>query len=610
MCGIVGAIAERNISPLLLEGLKKLEYRGYDSAGIAIADDQPKINRVRVLGKVNGLVDALKTKPLTGTLGIAHTRWATHGQPSEQNAHPHVSQESVAVVHNGIIENYLMIQQKLENLGYQFQSQTDTEVICHLLHYHLQQTQNHRLAIRHTLDELQGAYALGIIFDDAPGTLFAVRHGSPLVIGVGEGEHFIASDQIALLATTKQFIHLKEGELAELTPHTIYIEDDQQQPAHYEIITSQAQHDDSGKGAFKHYMQKEIFEQPQALTETLSNRLYTSQIDDGCFGPNAHTILPTIKRVHIVACGTSYHAGLVAKDWLESLAGIPCQVEVASEFRYRQAVTEPNTLFVALSQSGETADTLAALRKAKETQVDATLAICNVSHSTLVQEADLTFITQAGTEIGVAATKTFTAQLTALLLLTLALGKHHQLDAEAQQSIINDLKLLPALAQQFTTLDKQIETLAHQFIDKQQTLYLGRGSYHAIAMEGALKLKEISYMHAEAHPAGELKHGPLALVDSNMPVIVLAPNNELLDKLTSNIKEVEARGGHLYVFADETLNWHQNKNLTLIKMPQAPLSIAPIAYTIPLQLLAYHVAVLKGTDVDQPRNLAKSVTVE
>lgn len=608
MCGIVGAIAERNISPILLEGLRRLEYRGYDSAGIAVFNAHlTKIERVRVLGKVATLDRALEAHPLPGQLGIAHTRWATHGEPSERNAHPHFSKETVAVVHNGIIENYLELQQQLRDAGYQFETDTDTEVICHLLDLKLQETKDHLEAIRQTLQALKGAYALGIIFKDSPDNLFAARHGSPLVIGVGIGEHFIASDPIALLPVTQRFIHLEEGDIAKINRDDVSIEN-QQQIITRDIKVSTIDISSASKGDFRHYMQKEIYEQPVALTETLSNHLHQNYIHDSCFGHKAHEILPNCQRVHIVACGTSFHAGLVAKYWLEAFAGVPCQVEIASEFRYRQAVIEPNTLFVALSQSGETADTLAALRKAKSTCN--TLAICNVAHSSLVREAELTFITQAGAEIGVAATKTFTTQLTALLLLTLALGKHHKLSNENQTLLIEDLQRLPALAQQLLTLDATIEQLSHQFIDKHQALYLGRGKYHAIALEGALKLKEISYMHAEAYPAGELKHGPLALVDNDMPVIVLAPNNHLFDKLVSNIKEVEARGGHLFVFADETLKWQASDQLTVIKIPQAPDSIAPIVYTIPLQLLAYHVAVLKGTDVDQPRNLAKSVTVE
>lgn len=611
MCGIVGAIAERNVTPILLEGLKRLEYRGYDSAGVAVYTQDQLIQRVRVLGKVSNLVDALDQRPLAGQLGIAHTRWATHGEPSERNAHPHFSQKHVAVVHNGIIENYLPLRDKLQQLGYEFESDTDTEVICHLIHYHLQQSDHdHQQAIRATLDELNGAYALGIIFEDAPHTLYATRHGSPLVVGVGIGEHFIASDQIALLPVTQRFIHLEEGDLVTLTRDTITIEDRQRQAVEREIKLSSINLDASSKGNYRHYMQKEIYEQPQALKNTLSAYLLDNTLHDECFGHRAHDLLPTIKRVHISACGTSYHAGLVAKYWLEALAQIPCQVEVASEYRYRQSVSEANTLFIALSQSGETADTLAALRKAKQQPDCATLAICNVAHSSLVREADMMFITQAGTEIGVAATKTFTAQLTALLLLTLALGKYHALEQESQRLLIDDLDKLPILAQQVIALDQQIEELATQFKDKHQALYLGRGKYHAIALEGALKLKEISYVHAEAYPAGELKHGPLALVDDDMPIIVLAPNNQLFDKLVSNIKEVEARGGHLYIFADETLSWHSNDKLTIIKLPQTPDTIAPIIYTIPLQLLAYHIAVLKGTDVDQPRNLAKSVTVE
>lgn len=609
MCGIVGAIAERNVSPILLEGLKRLEYRGYDSAGVALYHNT-QIERLRVLGKVAKLEEALNAHPLSGPLGIAHTRWATHGEPSERNAHPHFSHEQVAVVHNGIIENYSSLRDTLTQAGFTFQSETDTEVICHLIHHHYQQCGDHKQAIRQTLKEIKGAYALGIIFNDAPDTLFATRHGSPLVVGLGLGEHFIASDQIALLPVTQRFIHLEEGDVVTLTRHHVTIENKQHQTVEREIKISSMSAHTTSKGTYRHYMQKEIHEQPQALIDTLSNHLINNKIDDSCFGHKAGSVLPHVKRVHITACGTSFHAGLVAKYWLEAIAGIPCQVEIASEYRYRKSVTEDHTLFVALSQSGETADTLAALNKAKQHNIFATLAICNVAHSSLVRESDLAFITQAGAEIGVAATKTFTAQLCALLLLTLALGKYHALEQKAQHVLINELHALPTITKQFIDLDKQIETLANQFIDAQQAIYLGRGKYHAIALEGALKLKEISYMHAEAYPAGELKHGPLALVDNDMPVIVLAPNNQLIDKLASNIKEVEARGGHLYIFADNTLHWEQNKKSTIIKLPEAPDSIAPIVYTIPLQLLAYHIAVLKGTDVDQPRNLAKSVTVE
>lgn len=609
MCGIVGAIAERHVAPILLEGLKRLEYRGYDSAGMAIFKNATqKIDRLRVLGKVANLADALSKHPLPGHLGIAHTRWATHGAPSEKNAHPHCSEQQVVVVHNGIIENHAALQQKLTALNYQFESETDTEVIGHLIHYYLQQGNNHKQALQLALKELKGAYALGIIFNNNPDTLFAARHGSPLVIGIGIGENFIASDQIALLPVTQQFITLEEGDLALITRHDIHIENAEQELVHRDITLSSLQIDTTSKGSFRHYMQKEIYEQPLSLNETLLEHLNAPEISNTCFGHKASELLPTIKRVHIIACGTSFHAGLVAKYWLESLAGIPCQVEVASEFRYRPTVIEEHTLFVALSQSGETADTLAALRKAKHKGV--TLAICNTAHSSLVKEADLAFITRAGTEIGVAATKTFTAQLSALLLLTLALGTYHHLTPASQTLLIEQLKKVSGLAEQFIQLDQQIETLAHQFMECYQALFLGRGSYYPIALEGALKLKEISYIHAEAYPAGELKHGPLALIDSDMPIIVLAPNNELVEKLASNMKEVDARGGHLYVFADEALDWSHFKKIRVIKLPAVADVIGPILYTIPLQLLAYHVAVLKGTDVDQPRNLAKSVTVE
>ena len=612
MCGIVGAVAERNIVPILMDGLKQLEYRGYDSAGLAVLNPTShQIDRVRVQGKVSNLVNALDTHPLLATTGIAHTRWATHGEPCERNAHPHFSHQNVAVVHNGIIENHQPLREELQSHGYLFETDTDTEVVCHLIHFHLQQHNDHRKAIWHTLDKLHGAYALGILFDDQPDTLFAIRHGSPLVVGIGIGEHFIASDQMALLSVTQQFVTLEEDELVILNRTSYQIENSDQQPIERQPKQSSIDSRSTSKGNYRHYMLKEIHEQPSAITDTLSGFVFSDTMPDNCFGHRAEKILPSIKRVVISACGTSYHAGLVAKQWLESLAKIPCHVEVASEYRYRDIVPEPNTLFVALSQSGETADTLAALRKASTmSEVQATLAICNVGHSSLVQEADLTFITQAGIEIGVAATKTFTAQLTALLMLTIALGKHHGLTHEQQTAVLAELKKLPALVQQTIELDKPISKLAQTLADKQQMLYLGRNAFYAIALEGALKLKEISYMHAEAYPAGELKHGPLALVDNELPVIVLAPNNALIDKLSSNMKEVEARGGQLIVFSDETNQWQGHEQATIVDLPACPPTIAPIVFTIPLQLLAYHVAVLKGTDVDQPRNLAKSVTVE
>lgn len=609
MCGIVGAIAERNVWPILLEGLKRLEYRGYDSAGMAVSHNNT-IERVRVLGKVDKLNTALQTQPLQGHLGIAHTRWATHGEPKENNAHPHFSAPQVAVVHNGIIENYERLRDDLLALGYTFDSDTDTEVICHLLDYHYKHCGDHHESIRQTLHALQGAYALGILFVDAPDTLFAARHGSPLVIGVGLGEHFIASDQLALLPVTQRFLLLEDGEIATLTRTTVDIENAEAKRINRDIHIATVSLDTTSKGQYRHYMQKEIAEQPQALAATLQGHLHSHNVPYHTFGHRAAAVLPTIKRVQIVACGTSYHAGLVAKTWLETIAGIPCQVDIASEFRYRAVIVEPDTLCVALSQSGETADTLGAVKKAKHAGYSATLAICNVAHSSLMRETDLNFLMQAGAEIGVAATKTFTAQLTALLLLTLCLNAGREHDAAIRQEVIDDLKQLPTYIEALLALDGAIETLAEAFKDKTHALFLGRGKFFPIALEGALKLKEISYIHAEAYPAGELKHGPLALVDDQMPVIVLAPNNQLIDKLSSNIKEVEARGGHVFVITDETLHWTPTNTRHIVKLPQIPDMIAPIAYTIPLQLLAYHVAVLKGTDVDQPRNLAKSVTVE
>jgi len=611
MCGIVGAVAQRNVAEILIEGLKRLEYRGYDSAGIAIIEpSNHNIQRLRVIGKVAKLEEAQEAKPLQGSTGIAHTRWATHGQPTEANAHPHCSKDIIAIVHNGIIENHEALRKKLIDLGYDFNSETDTEVIGHLIHHHLKKAKDPQKAIRKAAKELQGAYALGIVISEFPEHLFTIRQGSPLVIGLGIGEHFIASDPLALLPVTQRFIYLEDSDIAKISTDELIIHDKTDSIVTREIHKSKANTNTISKGKYRHFMLKEIFDQPTALGDTLEGHFIDDRIAVQSFGHKAEAIFSKIKRVQIVACGTSYHAGLVARHWLEGLSGIPCQVEVASEKRYRRSVVEKDTLFVALSQSGETADTLAALRQAKELGYTASLAICNVPESSLVRESDLVYMTRAGSEIGVAATKTFTAQLVALLSLAIVLGQYHQLPEASAVALTKDLKQLPGIIQEILSLDQSIEQLSKQFADKNHALFLGRGEHHPIALEGALKLKEISYMHAEAYPAGELKHGPLALVDENMPVIVVAPNNVLTDKLASNIQEVQARGGEVYIFADEKVDWPAQNNTTLIKIPSAPEALTPITFTIPLQLLSYHIAVLKGTDVDQPRNLAKSVTVE
>lgn len=611
MCGIVGAAAQRNVTSILMEGLRRLEYRGYDSAGIAVIDAQHEVKRLRVLGKVAALRDALKKNPLQGHIGIAHTRWATHGKPSEMNAHPHFSKnQQIGVVHNGIIENHDELRNKLIKLGYQFESETDTEVIGHLIHHHLQQSNDIKTAIFQATQELRGAYALGIISNQHPKSVFGVRNGSPLVVGIGIDENFIASDTHALLPVTQRFIYLENGDSVMIEGDHYEIYDKSHQKIDRDIHEVSASQESASKGTFRHFMQKEIFDQPNSLTDTIDGHIFNDNVMVQSFGVAAPEIFKTIKRVVMVACGTSFHAALVARTWLESF-GIPCQVEIASENRYRSYIVEAHSLFVVISQSGETADTLAALHRAKKANFAATLTISNVAHSSMVRETDLTFLTRAGMEIGVAATKTFTAQLTALLMLSVTLGQYHQLKAENVKQISREILQLPSLVEETLKLDKKIQSLAKQFIDAKHALFLGRGELYPIAMEGALKLKEISYIHAESYPAGELKHGPLALVDDTIPIIVVAPKNALFEKIESNIEEVQARGGHVYVFSDEQEKWKsRNGNLTLIPMPKVPEILAPIVYTIPLQLLAYYIAVLKGTDVDQPRNLAKSVTVE
>ncbi len=608
MCGIVGAVAQRDVLPILLQGLKCLEYRGYDSAGVAILHDQA-ITRVRTQGKVAKLVELCEKTDLPGGTGVAHTRWATHGVPNTKNAHPHMSGDDIALVHNGIIENHADLKAQLLAKGYTFSSDTDTEIIVHGLHYYFEKTGDFMEAIKRTVKKLDGAFALGIIHSHEPDRLIAIRQGSPLVIGLGFNENFIASDQLALLPVTQRFIHLNEGDVADISRDNITIYDDKGKKVEREIKQSAQAYEATSRGEFRHFMLKEIFEQPEAIRATLNGRLHTTHVLDAIFGTEAETIFKKVQRVQIVACGTSYHAGLIAKHWLESIAGIPCLVDIASEYRYRDVIVESGALFLTISQSGETADTLAALHKAKKSGYTAYLAICNVPESSLPRESDLTVMTYAGTEIGVASTKAFTTQLVALLLVTVALARRHGLTEQQEAEIVAAIRDLPKHTETILELDSQIAELSQQFVDKHHALFLGRGIQFPVALEGALKLKEISYIHAEAYPAGELKHGPLALVDDAMPIIAIVPNNKLYDKLCSNLAEVKARGGQLYLFADKKYK-NAEAGITVITMPDFPEILAPILYTIPLQLLAYHVAVLKGTDVDQPRNLAKSVTVE
>jgi glutamine---fructose-6-phosphate transaminase (isomerizing) len=611
MCGIVGAVAQRDISEILVEGLRRLEYRGYDSAGVAIINAQGELQRVRRLGKVQELAAALEAQPLSGGTGIAHTRWATHGEPSEINAHPHVSNGDLAVVHNGIIENHEELRVKLQGLGYEFVSQTDTEVIVHLVHHYLKTAGSLLQALQTAVKDLRGAYGTVVMDRRDPSRLVVARSGSPLVIGRGLGENFIASDQLALLPVTRRFLFLEEGDVAEVTRRGVQIFDHAGKPVEREEIESELSHDAGDKGQYRHYMQKEIYEQPQAILNTLEGRLVGNHIVPESFGTHAREIFQKVQHVQIVACGTSYHSGMVARYWFEALAGVSCNIEIASEFRYRKSVVHPNSLIITLSQSGETADTLAALRLAKEMGYMASLTLCNVPGSSLVRESDLAFMTRAGAEIGVASTKAFTTQLTGLLMLVTAIGRGNgNMSKTDEHCVASALQALPMQIEQALQLDKQIEALAEQFANKQHSLFLGRGDQYPIAMEGALKLKEISYIHAEAYAAGELKHGPLALIDSEMPIIVVAPNNELLEKLKSNVEEVRARGGLLYVFADRAAGFVSDNSMRVMPMESVADIIAPIVYTIPMQLLAYHIALIKGTDVDQPRNLAKSVTVE
>jgi glucosamine--fructose-6-phosphate aminotransferase (isomerizing) len=606
MCGIVGALAQRDVSSILLEGLRRLEYRGYDSAGIALINNG-KLERFRALGKVQQLADKI-TDDEPGTVGIAHTRWATHGAPSESNAHPHFSKDRIAVVHNGIIENYKEIRQKLIAKGYEFTSETDTEVIAHLVESYYET--DLFSAVKKAVQFLEGAFALGIIAVDEPDTLVACRKGSPLVLGVGIQENFIASDISALLPVTSQFIYLEEGDFAVLHHKSYQIYDIDGAEKELEIHLTEMTSDSVTKGQYRHFMLKEIYEQSKSITDCLEGRISSDDILDSIFGPSAAEIFSKVENIQIIACGTSFHAGFVAKYWIEELLELPCQIEVASEFRYRKAVVPKNTLFVTLSQSGETADTLAALRNLSSDNYCGSLSICNVPESSLVRESNLVLMTRAGPEIGVASTKAFVTQLVSMLLLALSIGKVRKLDSSTISAIVKELIELPRLVEKVLELDPQIKAIAEDFIDKKDALFLGRGEHYPIAMEGALKLKEISYIHAEAYPAGELKHGPLALVDADMPVIVVTPNDELLEKLHSNMQEVKARGGKLYIFAHQGVKLEETSDDVVIEMAGETQWTTPILSTIPLQLLSYHVAVLRGTDVDQPRNLAKSVTVE
>jgi glucosamine--fructose-6-phosphate aminotransferase (isomerizing) len=610
MCGIVGGVVKRDLVPILMDGLKKLEYRGYDSAGLAVIGEQG-IRCKRMQGKVKNLQDLLDEDPISGCTGIAHTRWATHGKPSPENAHPHICRNKIAVVHNGIIENYRQLQEQQLKNGYAFASETDTEVIVNEIFDALQHTDGLLNAVKRSIPKLEGTYALGIMSNDEPGLLVACRQGSPLIIGIGAGEYFIASDVAALLPVTQRFIFLENGDIAAIRQSgvTIYDRNDRKviRPVKDSLLTV----DLIEKGEYRHFMLKEIFEQPFAVSRILQGRFVDNRLQESAFGRRAAEIFDAVKAVQIVACGTSYHAGLVARYWLERLARIPCSVEIASEFRYREPILGPDTLVVAISQSGETADTLAALQEAKKLGAKYSLAICNVAESSLAREADAVLMTRAGPEIGVASTKAFTAQLTVSMLLAIALGRRFGLSEALERQITAELFNLPAEIEKVLQLNDEIRNLARQFTEKQHALFLGRGSHYPIALEGALKLKEISYIHAEAYPAGELKHGPLALIDSRMPVVTVAPNDHMLEKLKANMEEVSARDGQLIVFMDERLSSAvEAGNLKIIKVPQVENHLSPAVYNIPLQLLSYHVAALKGTDIDQPRNLAKSVTVE
>jgi glutamine---fructose-6-phosphate transaminase (isomerizing) len=609
MCGIVGATTHREVAGILLEGLQRLEYRGYDSAGLSIFSDEAGLQRVRRLGKVIELRHACEEKTPSGFVGIAHTRWATHGKPSEANAHPHVSVNKVSVVHNGIVENHEILRRELQQLGYQFESDTDTEVIAHLLESSIKKEGDFRKGVDGVLDRLEGAFALAVQHTDYPNTVMGARVGSPLVVGLGIGENFIASDPQALRPVTDRFIFLEEGEVVEISASEVSIFGHNSDTVESRAVTLDARRDAGDKGNYRHYMLKEIYEQPEAVRHTLEGRVTDQHVLESAFGAGASEVFSQVKGVQIVACGSSFYTGLVAKYWMEQIVGIPCNVEIASELRYRKAAILNDTLLVTISQSGETADTLAALRNSADDYL-ASLCLCNVPDSTLVRESDLSLMLQAGMEVCVASTKAFTNQLVDLLLLVIALGKHNGLSEDDENDLVKALNSVPKLLEKVLGLDEQIESIAEHFVEKHHALFLGRGIHYPIALEGALKLKEISYIHAEGYPAGELKHGPLALVDDDMPVVAVAPGDELLEKLKSNLQEVKARGAELYIFADENSQFKEEAGTEVLGMPHCHSVISPIIYTVPMQLLAYHVAVFKGTDVDQPRNLAKSVTVE
>jgi len=610
MCGIVGAVADRDIVPVLIEGLRRLEYRGYDSAGLAVVQDDGSIGLSRAVGKVAELDEKLKESPLQGKIGVAHTRWATHGGVTEENAHPHLSGGRVAVIHNGIIENFQPIKDEMLEKGYTFESETDTEVAAHLVHYYLSQGLDLVEAVGKAVQRFEGAYALLVVDAEDPDRIVVSRVASPLVIGLGDGENFVASGVPALLPVTQRFIYLEQEDLAEIRRDGVRIIDADGNEVEREVHETEWDSASAEKAPYDHFMMKEIHDQPSALADTLYGRVSNQRVIPESLGEKASELFDQVENIHIVACGTSYNAGCVGKYWIEAIAGVPTHVEIASEYRYRHVYVPKNTLFVTLSQSGETADTLEALRMAKELGYLGTLTICNSAHSSMVRESDLVMMTQAGPEIGVASTKAFTTQLLSILLVTLMLARHRGMTVEQEKEFVANLTHAAAASDLALKMSDELQELAKDFADKQHTLFLGRGPMWPIAMEGALKLKEISYIHAEAYAAGELKHGPLALIDEEMPVVVVAPNNELLDKLKSNMQVVRARGGQLYVFADADTGIESEEGMKVIKMPHADRLIAPIVYTVPLQLLAYHVAVLRGTDVDQPRNLAKSVTVE
>ena len=610
MCGIVGAVSRREVVPILLEGLRRLEYRGYDSAGISTVEEDSALTQVREVGKVEELESRILPSHLNGKIGIAHTRWATHGQPSISNAHPHTSAEELSVVHNGIIENYQEIRAFLINEGYEFVSETDSEVIPHLVHYYFRQKESLIDAFRQSLKHLRGAYAIAVVHKKFPDKLIAARSGSPLVVGKGIGENFVASDVLALKPVTDKFIYLEEGDLIELSADDISIWNLEDESVIRSSVQVKLGPDSMDKGDYRHYMQKEIFAQPKVIIDTLEGRIGDEGVLVESFGVGADSIFKAVEEITLVACGTSYYAASVARYWIEELAKIPCQIEIASEFRYRSVTCRPNSLFVSISQSGETADTLAALRLAKDIGFSSTLTICNVATSSIVRESDLALMINAGVEIGVASTKAFTAQLIDLMLLTIAIARYKGLSGGRESEIVRDMTNLSSIVESCLELDDAVKQMSNNFIDREHALFLGRGSMFPIAMEGALKLKEISYIHAEGYAAGELKHGPLALVDEEMPVVAVAPNDELLEKLQSNLHEVRARGSHLYVFVAEDADFNEETGMSVIRLPKISALLAPIVYVIPLQLLAYHTAVGKGTDVDQPRNLAKSVTVE